>query len=80
MKAMNGPENDPDRRRRWTADEIRDWQSRPPWERFNAIAELSTAEYLRQHPEALDEPPTSGWDKATLRILPFPEALDDPKQ
>ena len=63
-----------------TADEIRYWQSRPAWERFNAMVELSTAEYLRQHPEATDEPPTSGWQNATVRVLPFPEGLDDPKQ
>ncbi len=70
-------ENEPPPKDAPFAEQVRYWQSRPPWERFDAIAKLNAAEYLRKHPEALDEPPTSGWDKATVRILPFPEGLDD---
>lgn len=62
--------------RRPTIEEIRYWQSRPPWERFDAIAKLAAAEYLRKYP---DTPPESGWKNAEVRILPFPEGLDEDK-
>ena len=56
------------------AEQVRYWQSRPTWERFDAMVELSVAEYLRKHPDA--DPPTTSWDKAKVRVLPFPVRLE----
>jgi hypothetical protein len=57
------------------ADQLRYWQGRPASERFRTTIELSIEAYLRKHSEA--DPPPSSWDKAKLRVLPFPEDLND---